>query len=327
MAAMKRAFAGSTLAAFALFVACGDFSGDQSDGADAGSDTAVVADAGEDVATLDAAVVDVASSDAGCTSEMPFLEVAPMGAPINTVVHEYIARFTPDELHVFLGKSDGSYDYIARHDRASLEAGWGPEQILFYGAGAHFSGPWVAPAGDRFYYTVYSDSPAQLSVYNLDSGIGGPLLGVDDGNYYTDIDAYLSPDERDLYFASGRNNADYDLWHATADGDGGFRDAGVLNAVNTSTLDRYPVISADGLALYWGSESGRPAKYPGVYMATRTSRAEDFGAARMPSGLDSLQRTEPPTLAMPTWISPDNCRLYVATTRDGSYDIYLARRR
>lgn len=65
-------------------------------------------------------------------------------------------------------------------------------------------------------------------------------------------------------------------------------------------------------------------------MATRDDVTKKFGASKLVPGLEALHDNVPPknASAVPGWISPDNCRLYVGSTKDdGSEDIFVASRR
>ena len=336
----RRAAGGSALAlAFAVaFAAC------------VGSDPDAVTGASD--ASLDrASVVEGGASDGGasdgspgdpsggpCTSDMPFKEYVPMGAPINTGVSpEYLVRLDPSEQHLYLGRALE----VQRYDRDAAANAWvaGPV-VLSPTAQQQFGAPWIGASGSPLWYTrkVGDATPYELAVADVDAGTGAlanprPVRGITGAAPISNVDGYLSPDQSELWFATANGDlaaTPFNIVHAVADGtDAGFGDVKVPagDTINTAVNERFPVISADGLTLYFASETERKLANYGIRMATRPSKTEGFGPSRVPAGLEPLQDFSRGFQAMPAWISPDNCRLYVGTTINGQSDIYIARRR
>ncbi len=90
-----------------------------------------------------------------------------------------------------------------------------------------------------------------------------------------------------------------------------------------------PVLSADKRTIYFGS--GRERTFdPSAWMAKRAVGTDDFGVPQKVPGLEALEDESSARTgaAIPGWISPDECRLYLTTTKDdGSQDLYVASRR
>ena len=57
-----------------------------------------------------------------------------------------------------------------------------------------------------------------------------------------------------------------------------------------------------------------------VFLSTRASTSQPWSAPSQVAELDT------PSIEVPSWLSPDLCRLYLTTNRGGNYDIYLASR-
>jgi hypothetical protein len=93
--------------------------------------------------------------------------------------------------------------------------------------------------------------------------------------------------------------------------------------INTAADDRAAVISADGRTIYFASASGRNVGFS-IRMATRATTKDAFSFPIEAPGLAPLQDESKGFSAMPGWISPDNCRLYLNTNFDGTQDIYVA---
>jgi serine/threonine protein kinase/Tol biopolymer transport system component/tetratricopeptide (TPR) repeat protein len=94
--------------------------------------------------------------------------------------------------------------------------------------------------------------------------------------------------------------------------------------INTSGDDSFASISPDGLTLYWDSD--RPGGYGhyDIYMATRRTKNDPWGAA-----INLGPKVNSSSTDASAWVSPDNLELYFASYRSGGYgsaDIYVARR-
>ncbi|MGD8500564.1 MAG: hypothetical protein PVJ86_07940, partial [Phycisphaerales bacterium] len=138
----------------------------------------------------------------------------------------------------------------------------------------------------------------------------------------------FSYDGLDMYFTSDRpgGRGGWDLWvlkRASISSDWGPPE-NLGSAVNTSSTDQDPSISADGLTLYFGSK--RPGGYGGedIYVTTRTAKDALWSpAVNLPQTVNSSADEGAP------WISPDGLELYFRSIRSdgyGGWDIYVARR-
>lgn len=81
-----------------------------------------------------------------------------------------------------------------------------------------------------------------------------------------------------------------------------------------------PVVTPDGLTIYFRSD--RPAAFGGfnVYTASRSTTAEPFGPVSIVPNVNTDADDGP------SWISPDGCRLYLSSDAAGTHDIYVASR-
>lgn len=83
--------------------------------------------------------------------------------------------------------------------------------------------------------------------------------------------------------------------------------------------DLQPVISSDGLTLYFGSRRGAKADFD-VYVTTRSDTNAGWSD---PAAVALLNG---PTDDTPSWISPDECELYFDRVVGIEYHIFRARR-
>ncbi|UCG58945.1 MAG: protein kinase, partial [Phycisphaerales bacterium] len=138
----------------------------------------------------------------------------------------------------------------------------------------------------------------------------------------------FSYDGLEMYFYSDRpgGQGGWDLWvlkRASISSDWATPE-NLGFAVNTSSTDSDPTISADGLTLYFSSK--RPGGYgeTDIYVSTRTAKDAPWSPpVNLPQTVNSSAREGAP------WISPDGLELYFRSIRSdgyGAFDIYVARR-
>jgi hypothetical protein len=91
----------------------------------------------------------------------------------------------------------------------------------------------------------------------------------------------------------------------------GFAPPTELTALNTNASERDPVLSSDGLEVFFSSDRGQ-AGISRIYAATRSSPSAAFGPASKVLELGGANAYE-----APTWLSADRCVLYLASDNPG----------
>lgn len=155
-----------------------------------------------------------------------------------------------------------------------------------------------------------------------------PLTGLEQG---LDPDVQLSlwspslsPDGLTLFFAVSVDGGDELIATATRqDGGSAFSPSTPLGSVNSTGQDGTPLLSADGLSLYFFStrEGGLGAR--DVWRAARPALAADFAAPTLVAGINGPDDDHLP------WLSPDELTMLWETNRPGGvggFDIWIARR-
>ncbi len=92
-----------------------------------------------------------------------------------------------------------------------------------------------------------------------------------------------------------------------------------MKGTDFTLSDNFPVLSADGLRLFFASNRPAPS-IPDVFTATRPSLGQPFGAATRVDGVSSSGQD------FPSHVSPDGCRLYLWSDRVGAFKIFVATR-
>ena len=139
-------------------------------------------------------------------------------------------------------------------------------------------------------------------------------------------DPFLWRDGEVLYFVSNRTGTlgPYDIYVSTRRTDGSYGTPQAVSEINSTGWETTPVLTQDGLRLYWGSDrTDGGATSRDTWTATRSSTSAPFGNLARVTELNSDY------IDYPNWISPDGCKIYITTTRPGgpgSQDIWEATR-
>jgi hypothetical protein len=88
---------------------------------------------------------------------------------------------------------------------------------------------------------------------------------------------------------------------------------------DATATDSAPVLSADGLEIFF-STNRAGGNNTDIWRATRTSPTGTFGTPTAVSELNTA------SVEIPSWVSPDRCRIILSSDALGAYDIYMATR-
>lgn len=170
-------------------------------------------------------------------------------------------------------------------------------------------------AGGTYYDSVVSRRSAPSVAFTMEpvAVLGAGALAGNDGEPWLAAEG--------LYFYAERGGGGIDLAFAPSDGAGGFLPYDYVAApVNTGSHDLSPVVSGDGLTIWWTSNRSGGAGGTDVYAAHRSATTLDFAGA--------IRLTEVATAGddYPSWISADGCRLYGFSTEGTDSDVWMAER-
>jgi hypothetical protein len=136
-----------------------------------------------------------------------------------------------------------------------------------------------------------------------------------------DADVYSLATGNILYFSSDRGG-NYGLYRS-AKTSGAFLTPMLVSGVSLDSANNEgnPVVTPDELTLFFGSDRPGGLGSYDIYVATRSTIADGFGA---PVALTSLNTT---SLDSPNWISADGCALYFTRLEANvGYQLYVATR-
>jgi Tol biopolymer transport system component len=255
---------------------------------------------------------DAGAPDASTTCD----PMTPFGAPQQLSyfgsLEPTMTRFSPDELTAYFSASTIDGIAIYQADRPSLTAPFtAPRVVLAEGIAIDPVSPTVSSDGLRL---VYDRMPAgstdgedlYLATRSSTADVFGTpseLASVDSTT--SDGTPFLSADGEELWFSSARAGR-ADLWSAKQSGDG-FTAPVAEASLNSSAYEATPVLSADRLTVYFARLFSGGSIDSSILMSHRDRVTDPFPP---PSTLDGLDGSNNTTV-VPTWLSVDQCRLYL----------------
>ena len=138
------------------------------------------------------------------------------------------------------------------------------------------------------------------------------------------LDPFLTNDGKTLYFAPDPPTSERQhIWFATRpETNKPFGPPGkvpVINGNATQDGDADPALSPDELVIVFSSTRPNGVGAGDLYYATRSVKTANFGGPQLIPGVNSNSDDGDPIL------SSDGCELYFASTRQGNFDLYVAR--
>ncbi|MFN0246864.1 MAG: TolB family protein [Kofleriaceae bacterium] len=277
--------------------------------------------------------IDAAAIDAdvrACDPAKPFGDVR-LVAGLDTANDEGNPSLSADELTIYLfsnRQSPGTADldaYVAT--RATRDAAFGAlGAITAINTTADERGGSLSTDGLALFF--HSSRTGEHDLYvstrpNLAAPFGAPTsLGAGVNTADHDQTPSISADGQVLYFtrtpAAGGASS---IYRASA-GPTGFTNATAITELSASAASSVqPTLSADGLTIYFSSDRTGGAGSLDVWVATRPSLTAAFAQITNVTELNS-DRFE-----FLDWISPDGCRVYFTSGRNGGgWDTWQATR-
>lgn len=220
-------------------------------------------------------------------ADLQFGPIVHLGSGVNTSADEVGPCLSADGLELHFAAGGDLY----RSTRSSLAEPFGPASpVAELNTEATEGGPHLSSDGLSLYFR--SDrtgvDPKRQNLWmaarpDAGSPFGAPICLPVVNGAWNDLDPVLSPDALSLYFSSDRNaQTGHDIWtavRASPTGDFGTPTyEGLVTALNTESNEGGPALSADGLTLLLHSNRLGGRGGDELYVATRASTSDPFGA-------------------------------------------------
>ncbi|WP_394833836.1 hypothetical protein LVJ94_45755 [Pendulispora rubella] len=263
------------------------------------------ADASSDTLLVPPAPCDL-SKDFGAPTTVPGL---PTGAAKGSG-----GRLSPDELAIYYDDGKGLVA-ATRPDRSSPFTTKAWFDAVNSGKGDYT--PWVSADGRTVFFVSGRTDGAGTLFRAERSDTGGAFGPAKEEPVRPFVNGVTEPYVREnveLWFGL-RSGTDARIARSAIASDGGFEPAAAQSELREgSSSDGSPVISSDGLTIFFASKRPTSVDYD-IWTATRASATGTFSK---PTRVPSLSTAYSDS---PTWISSDSCRLYLTSDRpEGTSD-------
>ena len=204
-----------------------------------------------------------------------------------------------DDLSLYFSVWDGTADKIYVATRTDRRAAFSAAvKVTIQGNNSIQAEPFISYSGLNLYFASYA--PGSSSDRNIwiasrtnpkvaTFSNAQQLSGVNTTSY--EGRPWLTENELTLYYVSGRpyGRGDYDVWKLTRASTSDLFSAptNLPAPVNTASRDGSPVLSKDGLTLYFSSDRAGGWGKQDIWTATRPDLLSDFGTATNLSQVNS----------------------------------------
>jgi Tol biopolymer transport system component len=263
---------------------------------------------------------------AGCDDLAPFGPPTPI-AGLSTAGIEDTPRLSDDELTVYfdgrLGTDANLNIYVAKRGRVT--DGFGAPVRLDTVSDTTFDDwhPSISRDGLEIFLESSKDGTSHVYVATRTTALAAfsaPSV-ADRVNGGDAFQPFLTADGTELWFTSTRPGGlgQTDIFHAIKAGE--VLDAPIAEVeLSSAAWESTPMLSADKLTVYFSSDRPGGAGMVDIWRSHRTSVQDGFPAPKVVPELSSSANE------FPGWLSPDNCRIYLTSSRSGNPDIYMATR-
>jgi hypothetical protein len=276
----------------------GDTGGTGGTGGDTGGTGGTGGDTGGTNSTGGTGIVGTAGTAGLCTPGAFVLDPGPISG-LNVTGDMWAPTLSADDLSLYFSVWDGSSDRIYVATRTGRGAAFSAAvKVTIQGFSNIQAEPFISASGLNLYFASYASgsssdrniwiaSRTNTSVATFSNA--QQLGGVNTTSY--EGRPWLTDNELVMYYVSGRpyGRGDYDVWKLTraSTADSFSTPTNLPAPVNTTSRDGSPVLSRDGLTLYFSSDRTGGWGQQDIWTATRPDLLSDFGAATNLSQINS----------------------------------------
>ncbi|WP_394841063.1 hypothetical protein LZC95_28805 [Pendulispora brunnea] len=233
------------------------------------------------------------------------------------------ASLSPDELTLYVDIN--GHFYIAHRTNTSEPFGKPEALVIDDGGFPRYAQPSVTADQKRLFFECGLPHRSHICTVGLDQGetdFRAPrvVTGLPRSSQ-ADPRVYEGQGRLELWFSATNDETSYDgddLYSVIANGDGPFAVHEHPELNDSDKADGMLVLDGTGRRAIFGSN--RNTEVGDLFWA---SREDPNGTFTMHQHMAQLSTS---TDEGPDWMSPDGCRLYFYSNRNGNYDLYLAER-
>ena len=274
---------------------------------------------------------DAADTDAASVDSPPPCDVAkPFASPVlvegvTTSSGEGHGWLSADQLTIYFNRNDGTDSNLyfgTRMQPAGAFTGISPL------GGVNTIGPEVRPTLTADGLTLFIEAGADIhiatrmntaSIFSMHNPVA-----VINNTTSTEWNPWISHDGLLMYFVSDRTG-NFEIYKTTrANKSSPFGEPMPVGELNTPADEHSPVLSEDGLEIFFGSKRANPGS--DIFHATRSTLGAGFGDPTLIVELSGSVSDD-----FPSWASPDHCQLMFTSNRvdggGGAYHLWMATRR
>ena len=262
----------------------------------------------------------------GCDLAKPFGSPALVDG-VGSAAEDGSLRLSPDEKagYFFSARTGTKLLYTASRTSA-IAAFSGVTVLANVNTGDQYNPAITADGSNLFFASLRTSGIGDNDIYQATrsgtSDFTNIRLAPTVNTILSEVQPYVTHDGGTMYFVRkllpGITGST--VFRATGSVTAGFSNANPVAELDGPTNDTDPVLSADGLTLYWGTDRAGGQGDIDVWQAQRETITAAF------HGLAPVASVNTASFDSPSDISEDGCRLYLTSLRSGKPAIYVATR-
>jgi len=276
--------------------------------------------------------VDAESGSGSNGGEPPACDPAkPFGTPVlvqgvASMAEDASMRLSPDEktAYFFSARSGSKLLYTAT--RAAASATFSNVAVLANVNTSDQYNPVVTSDGLTLFFASYRTTGVgdndiyQATRTALTADFTDTRLTPNVNSSASEVQPYVTRDGTTMYFVRTAPATGDTVFRALGSVTRGFTNPIPVAELDGPTNDADPVLSSDGLTLFWATDRLGGMGDLDIWQASRPDTASAFGDLVPVSSVNS------PAFDSPSDVSVDGCRLYITSIRSGRTAIYVATR-
>jgi hypothetical protein len=262
-----------------------------------------------------------------CDPSKPFAAPVPaLVAPIASTGEDASMRVTADEKTAYFFSARSGMKLLYTASRVSPTAAFANLAVLENVNTGNQYNPAISPDGLTLFFASYravglGDNDIYQATRTSPTGsFGDTRLALNVNSSASEVQPYVTRDGTTLYFVRTGMGSGDTVFRAVGSVTRGFTNPAAVAELHGPTNDSDPVVSADGLTVFWATDRPPGLGDLDIWQAHRASLAEAF------TGLAPVTSVNSPAFDSPSDVSVDGCRLYMTSMRDGRPAIYVATR-